>query len=100
MPKQLTHNETMFKLLDNIRVTIEHAQRTIHAHAEENGVLDRFTVEYLTRARNEIVRFSSEYNHKVFSEYNREAFAESRARKERDEVLSEYNRDVMELEPE
>ncbi len=47
----MTHNETMFGLIENIQTAIEHAHRIIELHVDENGALDRFTEEYLTRAR-------------------------------------------------
>ncbi len=67
----MTHNETMFGLIEDIKTAIEHAHRTIELHVDENGALDRFTEEYLTRARNEASTFSHEYNREALTEARR-----------------------------
>ncbi len=69
----MTHNETMFGLIEDIQTAIERAHRVIELHVEENGVLDRFTEEYLTRARDEAVKFSREYNREMSVEARRAA---------------------------
>ncbi len=107
----MTHNETMFGLIENIQIAIEHAHRAIEQHEGENSALDRFTGEYLTRARNEVFTFSSEYNLATLAEARRAAAKGHAQQKERsrDEVTFAEalanapgplnDRDVMELAP-
>ncbi len=84
----MTHNEIMSGLIENIKTAIEQAHRTIEEHVNENGALDRFTEEYLTRARNEASTFSSEYNREALAEYRRSEaiLAKERVVKERARV--------------
>ncbi len=78
-----THNKTMFGLIENIQTAIEHAHRTIEQHEGENGSLDRFTREYLTRARNEMFTFSSEYNLAALADARRAVAKDHAQQKER-----------------